>query len=333
MPAPPYDTLEAVLNLARVRLNDAIAAAGGDVFTDAQPFTQTIANQAWRKLQKFLADLGYVRITQEAVVTNIPIVTNLDPAAVMSLSWAGGFDGTNPITSPTLPPDLIQPMKIWERWTGVAASFCDPPMICMLDGLPSVPKNSLNLYWEWREDGLYFPGSLQAEDFRIRYKAYLPDFNTLANVAITAASNANPVTLTAVGHGLMDGETVTITGATGGWTAINGAFVAHVLNANQFWIAVNSTSLGALSGSPVFASVAWQNRLVPMVRCESSLANFMCAEMAKARGDLDGPGFTQQAEDDASKLMNRDVQMKQRVNVRRQPRSGRNAGSGWGLSY
>ena len=35
--AAPLDTLEAAANLARVRLNDAIASLGGDVFTDDQP--------------------------------------------------------------------------------------------------------------------------------------------------------------------------------------------------------------------------------------------------------------------------------------------------------
>jgi hypothetical protein len=48
----PYDSLENVLNTARVRLNDAIQQLGGDIMKDSQPFTQQMANSAWRRLQE-----------------------------------------------------------------------------------------------------------------------------------------------------------------------------------------------------------------------------------------------------------------------------------------
>lgn len=69
---------------------------------------------------------------------------------------------------------------------------------------------------------------------------------------ITAATNANPVVLTSVAHGLASGATVIITGATGGWTGINGTFIATVTGVDTFSIPVDSTAFGALAGSPIF---------------------------------------------------------------------------------
>lgn len=71
--------------------------------------------------------------------------------------------------------------------------------------------------------------------------------------AITAATNANPVVLTSASHGLATGQSVMISGGTGNWTAINGTFTVTVIDADTFSIPANSTALGALAGSPVFA--------------------------------------------------------------------------------
>lgn len=81
------------------------------------------------------------------------------------------------------------------------------------------------------------------------------------NVAITAASNANPVVLTANGHGLSTNNYITISGATSGWAPINGTWPITFLSSNTFSIPVDSTSFGALSGSPVFAQ--WNVVLLP----------------------------------------------------------------------
>jgi hypothetical protein len=77
--------------------------------------------------------------------------------------------------------------------------------------------------------------------------------------AITAATNANPVQLTANAHGFVVGSTfnINIVGGTGNWTAINGNFTATVVDANDFTIPVNSSSFGSLSGSPAYYSGAF----------------------------------------------------------------------------
>lgn len=79
-------------------------------------------------------------------------------------------------------------------------------------------------------------------------------------VAISAASNANPVVFTSTGHGFHVNSNarpkVLISGGTGNWTAVNGEWTATVIDANTFSIPVNSTSFGALAGSVMFATTA-----------------------------------------------------------------------------
>lgn len=68
--------------------------------------------------------------------------------------------------------------------------------------------------------------------------------------AITAASNAAPIQITATGHGLATGASVTITGVAGN-TAANGSWSVTVLTANTFTLN-GSTGNGAyISGGTV----------------------------------------------------------------------------------
>lgn len=53
------------------------------------------------------------------------------------------------------------------------------------------------------------------------------------STAITAATNASPIQITAASHGLSTGSSVTITGANGN-TAANGSWSVTVLDANNF---------------------------------------------------------------------------------------------------
>jgi len=72
-----------------------------------------------------------------------------------------------------------------------------------------------------------------------------------SGVAITAATNTNPVELTtSVAHGLVDKSPITISGATGTWAAINGPWKGEQVtrvDSNRFTIAVNSAGFGTFS--------------------------------------------------------------------------------------
>lgn len=92
----------------------------------------------------------------------------------------------------------------------------------------------------------------------------IDDSRQATALSISAATNANPVVLTSTGHGFSlpsnsggsEKPRITIRGGTGNWTAINGSFVATIIDANTFSIPVNSTSLGALAGTVTFVSAA-----------------------------------------------------------------------------
>lgn len=176
---PPYDQLDSILNLVRVRCNDAIAALGGDILTDAQPFTQEMANAGWRTLQEYLANQGYTRCKQEVILGLVPPVATQDPASQTYISWAGCWNGTGlviPPNAPVLPQDMILPLRLWERQSNGNGNFI--PMGQILDGLPTGVKLPINGMWEWRQDAIYMPGSTITEDIRIRYAGFLPDFLT-----------------------------------------------------------------------------------------------------------------------------------------------------------
>jgi hypothetical protein len=79
-------------------------------------------------------------------------------------------------------------------------------------------------------------------------------FAGVGTVAITAATNAAAAELTAAAHGLQTGRTVCISGATGNWAPINACLPVTVTGVNTFTVAVNSTTFGALAGSPVMFS-------------------------------------------------------------------------------
>jgi len=100
-------------------------------------------------------------------------------------------------------------------------------------------------------------GTVQIGDEQIYYTG--KDFGA-RTIPITGANNANPVVLTSAGHGLVTGDGVVITGATGGigdvWEALNGTWPVIVLNPNAFTVPVNSAGWGALGGTVVAMTMA-----------------------------------------------------------------------------
>jgi hypothetical protein len=77
-------------------------------------------------------------------------------------------------------------------------------------------------------------------------------------VSISAATNANPVVFTSTAHGFNSNTrpSITITGGTGNWAAVNGTWVATVTSANAFSIPVDSTTFGAVTGTLTYNTTA-----------------------------------------------------------------------------
>jgi hypothetical protein len=73
-----------------------------------------------------------------------------------------------------------------------------------------------------------------------------------ATVSVSAATNANPAVITATGHGLITGQSIGFTGATGNWVTLNiptATYAVTVLSANTFSILLDTTTFGALTGT------------------------------------------------------------------------------------
>lgn len=169
-----YDVVSVPLNVARVRLN-AVNKLAADVINVQSPWTQQYTNQAFRRLQEYLANKGFVRVTDEVIVTGLAARTSSDPSAQSYIDWEGYNNGTVTDSGVVLPENLILPWKLAERQTGINALFID--MAQILNGLPSVwAQQPFNRIWEWRNDRIYMPGATTETDLRIRYHKYLDDF-------------------------------------------------------------------------------------------------------------------------------------------------------------
>ena len=261
--AAPYDILDdgnggGALPLARVRLNDAIQSIGGDILKDSQPFTQTMVNAAWRRLQQFLANLGYARLIDETIITGLPICGSADPAVQCWLDWTGFYDGTQIWTNYALPQQCSFPLRLWDRVSGFNAGW-GRPLEQAMDGMPATFKYQRNGIFDFRNDRIYLPGTNISVDLRIRFAQFFPSF------------------------------------ATQGTTQ-------------------------------------WYQQPVPIVGATDALADYICVEACDGRDDVDSQTFKSRAEGEAKLILNRDVRLKDRTNVRRQPRSGpRNHGYGYGV--
>lgn len=273
----PYPFLETSLNLARTRLNDAIATLGGDILTDSQPFTGAMVNGAWRALQAFLCNLGYSRYKKWFTGLAYPKTAALDPSVMNFLSWTQFFDGVGYYSAPTvplLPQDFIAPLRVMERQNNGAVPYSATtsntrftPMLLMPDGLPEGMKRPWNGFFNWEDDKLVFPGSLYSMDFKIEYAAF--DFDFVTTNDILGNPNTNP-------------------------------------------------------------QITPKNMQISIMRSESALANYIAAECALGRDDVDAGTFLSAAEKDAKLLMNNsDVKLKQRRPLQRRAYAHSRGGQGF----
>lgn len=165
----------------------------GDFFADAQAYVLPVINTAWRKLQTGLAQKGHPRLENTTILTGLPAMANLDPGAEQYMNWSNFYDGAtswNPATlagCPVLPPDFISPIYIEERQSVAGSTPANPNLTRFRSMRPAADglrgnraKGSYNYYFDWREDGLYLPGSILSMDLKTRYAAFLPDIAVAA---------------------------------------------------------------------------------------------------------------------------------------------------------
>jgi hypothetical protein len=176
----PYDTAQYVLDLARVRANDAIQSLAGNLLSNEQPFTMTMLNAGYRHLQRCLAEAGFETFIDEWYFNQIPPAYYItDPGLQVYLSWTGYYDGVEMHANPVLPADMLAPLRMEERPSAApnspnnSASYT--PMYRTSDGLPSRTPTIYLCQWEWKSDKIYMIGATQNTDVRLRYLKRLPD--------------------------------------------------------------------------------------------------------------------------------------------------------------
>jgi hypothetical protein len=147
---------------------DALGVGLGVIFPD--PILIPYLNSTYRRLQRALAMTGATLFRVDNLELVVAKVTTVDPSAQVSITEA---------TAPPnqLPPDLIMPLKLWERLNLSTDAFVEMNNLTYAGGLPSREQGERLQEWEFRSDGLFFVGATQDTQIRLRYQKALPNLS------------------------------------------------------------------------------------------------------------------------------------------------------------
>lgn len=173
-----YGSVESVFLLVRSLVNDTFAGATqtpgeGRIVIDSAPFMIPLYNNALNHLQRDLEVRGFPSNLTEAVLTGLAPVNGplgpgvSDPTIQPYLSYAGWFDGNTLNAAPALPANFLTPERVWERGSSESNTFQE--IFPVAAGLESRFQNGSLGAWDWRGDALYFNGSVNVMDLRLRY--------------------------------------------------------------------------------------------------------------------------------------------------------------------
>lgn len=169
----PYDNTDYVLNIARSLGNDAIQSLAGNLLNDNQPYVPVYLNSGYRWMQRELANAGYSRFKKTVMILEVPIIGVRDPAATVSISYTGTFDGVSNHASPVLPADMCWPLRLKERQSGTVQ--VPKPMFLANDGLVSRPQSLWLRDWYWEAEEIVLCGATQVNDIQLLYTPFLPE--------------------------------------------------------------------------------------------------------------------------------------------------------------
>jgi hypothetical protein len=165
-----------VLNFARVLVKDTQGGMDGQNLATDLPQTWQLLNLCYAKLQNWLEDTNVESTTyQEWFIGPLPASVNagVDPTNICRLSYDGFFDGVETRwEQPTLPFDMDQPLTVWERPGGSVCAWRE--MQEKQGGFGPWAGSGPYRFWEFRQLGLYFPGSTQQNELKIRGIPALP---------------------------------------------------------------------------------------------------------------------------------------------------------------
>jgi len=120
----------------------------GDVWNDAVLIP--LANKAYRKVQRRLAEAGSKSTTEEAIISIPALATSLTDT-----------------TNPQLPADFLAPRELFERITGSGSQFAPMAPVDVLPSYTTAPP--FNRIFAWFNEGISFIGATNALDVRLRY--------------------------------------------------------------------------------------------------------------------------------------------------------------------
>ena len=195
---------------ARVRalINDMLNCdPTGDIFSDSQPYVIEFVNEAIDYISCKMIDAGIEICTDEAYLLSVPVTAFPgDPNSQIDISYTGTYDGVTNFITPSLPPSLIMPLKLWCRQSGT-----DNPYVQIWASGDGLPPRGLQIYnrihWDWFQNTLVLNGSNIQLDLRVRYLKAIPNItnvsqtipvpniiNALANICAGKfeASRGNP---------------------------------------------------------------------------------------------------------------------------------------------
>ena len=127
-----------------------------------------IVNANYQMLGRELENIASGTFIKDNVLLVVPAVATADPGTQVVINDATAAPNQ-------LPPDLLMPLKIWERPNGSTDDFFEMVNLTDGGGLPSQPQGQTLEVWEWRTDGLALVGATQDTQIRLRYLAGFAD--------------------------------------------------------------------------------------------------------------------------------------------------------------
>lgn len=194
-----YPSIQTITNLVRSDVRDDMpgltnTVGEGQILIDNMAVTITMANFFCSAARELARQLRLVNasmlIGDNYVLTGIPPINGpmglavADPAVQVNVGLTGYYDGSQMHANWKLPAGCFQVVRVWERETASQDNFQDlgEPS----DGLAGVYQTSGFGRWEWRQDAVYLPGSLDTRDLRFRWLMILqPQFVVGVNPATT----------------------------------------------------------------------------------------------------------------------------------------------------
>jgi len=162
-----YSSAGQVLSLVQDLCND----PQGQLYSAA--FCVQAINSAARFVARELKLRGKTTLVEDEFLATIPAVLAQDPTQQVYLTFNGIAGNVTAEQAPALPANLVEPLKIWERPSGLVPPPDLVPMRDVTDqgGLPKRLQGTRLREWEWRTDQLCFLGATVAIDIIMRFNA------------------------------------------------------------------------------------------------------------------------------------------------------------------